>query len=131
MKQFYLVRSEDVSGVSGTGVVAEGCVFTNGKVALAWISPYRSVTVFDSLEEVDQIHGHDGRTKMMWVEGNASQEQLPRPVPSERAGGSLSVRAVFPLLTYDGEPLPLPGSTVPAAGEVEKPDGGRKGPTRG
>lgn len=70
MRQFYLVRREDVSGVSGTGVVAEGCVFTNGKVALAWISQYRSVTVFDSLEEVEQIHGHDGRTTIQWVEGD-------------------------------------------------------------
>jgi hypothetical protein len=74
MKPFYLVRSEDVSGISGTGVVAEGCVFTNGKVVLAWVTEYHSITVFDSLEEVILIHGHDGRTRVVWVDGGAWQQ---------------------------------------------------------
>jgi len=29
MKQFHLVRTQEVSGVSGTGHIAEGVVFSN------------------------------------------------------------------------------------------------------
>ncbi len=36
MKQFHLVRTEDESGVSGTGYVAEGVIFSNGWCVLRW-----------------------------------------------------------------------------------------------
>lgn len=32
----FILRSEDVSGTSGTGVVAEGVEFSNGQVAIHW-----------------------------------------------------------------------------------------------
>jgi hypothetical protein len=68
MKRFVLDRIEDKTGVSGTGFVAEGILFDNGKCALAWLSRYRSVTVFDSIEEVEIIHGHDGKTIIRWLD---------------------------------------------------------------
>lgn len=34
MRTFLLVRTYDVSGVSGTGIAAEGIEFTDGAVAL-------------------------------------------------------------------------------------------------
>ena len=34
MKIFYLNRTEDESGISGTGRVAQGFVFDNGRVAV-------------------------------------------------------------------------------------------------
>ena len=34
MKVFYLKREEDESGISGTGRVAQGFVFDNGKVCI-------------------------------------------------------------------------------------------------
>ena len=37
MKIFYLKREEDESGISGTGRVAQGFVFDNGKVAVTWL----------------------------------------------------------------------------------------------
>ena len=63
-KPFYLVRLEDASGVSGTGRVAQGCVFDNGKVALTWLSDHPSVTVYDNIGEVRAIHGHEGKTEL-------------------------------------------------------------------
>lgn len=39
-QEFYLQRNEDVSGTSGTGIVARGIVFPSGKA----------------------IHGHGGKT---------------------------------------------------------------------
>ena len=49
MKIFYLNRTEDESGISGTGRVAQGFVFDNGKVAVTWLSEHPSVTVYDSI----------------------------------------------------------------------------------
>jgi hypothetical protein len=68
MKAFILHRNEDVSGVSGIGVVAEGVQFTDGKVALRWITgEHRSTVLWDSVESVEKIHGHDGRTMVIWL----------------------------------------------------------------
>lgn len=68
MKRFVLERAEDVSGTSGTGVVAEGVVFSNGHVALSWLSPLATVTVSHSLDVLRRIHEHDGRTKVVFLE---------------------------------------------------------------
>jgi hypothetical protein len=62
MQAFHLERREDVSGVSGTGRVAEGVVFSNGVVALTWLSEHPTVSLYPSLATVEAIHGHDGRT---------------------------------------------------------------------
>lgn len=67
MQMFYLNRTEDETGVSGTGVVAEGIRFSDGRVALRWcVGEHRSTTVWDSIEAVEAIHGHDGRTTVEW-----------------------------------------------------------------
>lgn len=65
MKVFILYREEDVSGVSGIGVVAEGIEFDNGKCAVSWRSQYGSVKIFDSISIIEKIHGHGGKTKIM------------------------------------------------------------------
>ena len=68
MRRFRLIRREDVSGVSGTGVVAEGVHFSTGKVALSWCSNLHSVTVYDGIEDLERIHGHEGRTSIEWID---------------------------------------------------------------
>jgi len=50
MRQFKLVRNVDVSGVSGTGHVAEGVQFGNGKCVLNWLTQYSSVAIYDDIE---------------------------------------------------------------------------------
>jgi len=68
MKTFILRRNTDVTGVSGTGVVAEGVVFTDGRVALRWtVGEHRSTVLWDSIDSVRVIHGHDGATEIVWV----------------------------------------------------------------
>jgi hypothetical protein len=68
MRRFVLMRSEDVSGTSGTGVVAEGIQFSNGQVALHWTTQLQSVAVFDNIATVEQIHGHEGKTLVEWLD---------------------------------------------------------------
>ena len=65
-KTFKLIRQKDVSGVSGTGTVAEGVVFQNGKTILCWTRVPHSVTVFNSLDEMLMVHGHAGNTQLHW-----------------------------------------------------------------
>ena len=69
MRRFILVRHQDISGVSGTGSVAEGVVFSTGTVALQWLTHgVHSVAVHRSIEDVIRIHGHDGATSIRWVD---------------------------------------------------------------
>lgn len=67
MRTFQLHRTKDISGVSGTGIVAEGVEFSNGKVALAWHSSYKSIAIYDSINDVDRIHCHGGFTRIIWT----------------------------------------------------------------
>jgi hypothetical protein len=67
-KLFKLVRKRDVSGVSGTGIVAEGVTFERGHTVICWTRPPYSVAVFESPEAVLAVHGHDGNTKIEWEE---------------------------------------------------------------
>ena len=64
--RFHLERDEDESGVSGTGIVAEGVVFTDGTAVLRWrTKPYASTAVYASLAELEHIHGHGGKTRVV------------------------------------------------------------------
>lgn len=68
MRIFNLVRFEDESGVSGSGVVAEGIEFSNKRVAITWLSDRACVGVYDHLEDIEAIHGHGGKTKVVFRE---------------------------------------------------------------
>lgn len=69
MRRFMLDRGTDVTGVSGTGVVCEGVEFEDGKVALRWIvGEHRSTVVYDDIDAVLAIHGHDGATRLVWLD---------------------------------------------------------------
>ncbi len=68
MKQFYLRRNEDVSGNTGIGIVAEGVILSSGKAVMQWLDPLTSVVIFDSIEHLEAIHGHTGKTVVMTVE---------------------------------------------------------------
>lgn len=66
-KKFFLMRKQDVNGISGTGIVARGVIFPkDGKVAMEWESKYDTISIFSSIDEVIQIHGHEGRTVLMF-----------------------------------------------------------------
>lgn len=70
-RRFYLLRKEDVSKVSGPGVICEGVQFTNGTVAFRWLSDAPSLTTFfgkDGLEKMLDKHGHQGKTEVIWLD---------------------------------------------------------------
>ena len=67
-RRFVLNRTEDETGISGTGLVAEGVMFHNGKCVLCWKTTYNSIAVYDDMQILEKIHGHDGRTVVEWVD---------------------------------------------------------------
>lgn len=67
-RRFFLLRVEDVSGVSGTGKVAEGVEFENGMVALSFSSSYPHVNTYVNMRSVEEVHGHQGATKIVFVD---------------------------------------------------------------
>lgn len=70
MRRFILERHEDETGISGTGVVAEGIEFTDGIVVMKWtVGDFRSMTIWNQgIEAVREIHGHNGKTEVVWVD---------------------------------------------------------------
>lgn len=66
--RFYLQRDADVSGKSGTGRVADGVLWTNGKVTIQWRGEHSSIVNWDQLYSAIEIHGHDGLTHIVWID---------------------------------------------------------------
>lgn len=73
MRLFELHRDIDSSGVSGTGVVAQGVEFDNGQCAMAWLSQWQSVAIYPSIDVLEAIHGHNGNTRVVWFEKQKPQ----------------------------------------------------------
>ncbi len=67
-RTFVLHREEDVSGLSGPRVVAEGAVFCDGTVVVRWLGKHSSTTVWSSIDSMIAINGHGGRTQVFYDE---------------------------------------------------------------
>ncbi len=89
MRRFQLHRDEDVSGVSGIGIVAEGVAFDCGIVAMRWLSEWPTSVVFHDrgVDSLVAVHGHGGRTKVHWIDPLDSPPDGGTPDPYlERQG---------------------------------------------
>lgn len=115
---YYLCRNEDVSNTSGTGHVAEIAEFDDGSVAVRWMASSNatgvaSTTIFNSLQDLLKVHGHEGRTiAEPALNGNCLRplEELQRallsavklldeygvPVPEKLRARAMSSSAVAP-----------------------------------
>lgn len=65
-RRFVLMRYEDETGVSGTGPVAYGIRWHDGSCALHWNGEVRSTSIFKSIDEIRKIHGHNGKTEIVF-----------------------------------------------------------------
>ena len=75
LRRFELYRAEDVSGMSGVGSVALGVVFPDGESVLRWRDKthdgeviHGNISVWDSLQDLQKVHGHEGRTVVRWID---------------------------------------------------------------
>ena len=67
-RRFYIQRNEDVHGLSGTGRVAEGVKFPDGTCVIKWNSNTSSIAIYNNIEELEYLHGHDGKTIVVWID---------------------------------------------------------------
>jgi hypothetical protein len=80
-RRFELVRTEDVSDTSGTGVVAVGVAYPDGAVHMQWRNAENDDLDTDSngvafkpapdgVGATVEIHGHGGRTVIRWIDAH-------------------------------------------------------------
>jgi len=68
MRRFVLIRVEDLTGVSGTGEVAEGTVFSSGLAVIRWLRVPYAMGVYQNLDDLISVHGHEGRTQLQFID---------------------------------------------------------------
>lgn len=68
IRRFVLMRNIDITGISGTGLVAWGVQFPDGKVVTRWNGTVAQTCVWDSIADVEAIHGHNGSTEIKWLD---------------------------------------------------------------
>jgi hypothetical protein len=68
VRRFLLVRERDLTGVSGTGIVAEGAVFSGGVSILHWLKAPYAIGMFQSITDLIAVHGHEGATHIQFID---------------------------------------------------------------
>lgn len=58
MTTFTVCRQNDETGISGEGVVIEGCLFATGHTVIHWLTPppRGSIAFFDNFDDFIKIH---------------------------------------------------------------------------
>jgi hypothetical protein len=74
-RRFQLVRHADATGQSGTGIVAEGIRFRDGRAAYRWTTNPRTTQVADSVQDITAIHSHGGKTNLRYMDGQEKRGQ--------------------------------------------------------
>ena len=86
MKIFHLQRNKDASGVSGTGIVADGVIFSDGVCVLHWLTDESSIGIYKSLASLIAIHGHNGSTTVIYdCEVNTSPLHATNPIKEKNS----------------------------------------------
>lgn len=111
MRMFNLTRTTYVTGISGTGIVAEGIQYSDGTIAMRWLDTgvteenrargVRPTTVVhESIESVIALHGHNGATTVVWA-------RYPEPSAPRLLTIDMNNSEIY----ADGEPFPFYVST--------------------
>ena len=45
-----------------------------------WLTVHKSMAIYDSLAEMEAIHGHDGRTKIVWDDEKPAEKAPKKTV---------------------------------------------------
>lgn len=87
LRTFSVERQADESGVSGTGIVLEGCVFSTGVTIVHWLTPppFGSINIFSSFDQFMSIHvgpHPTNRTRIHWSDGETWEPGAYKVNPS-------------------------------------------------
>ncbi|MEU7403833.1 hypothetical protein [Streptomyces sp. NPDC044948] len=91
-RPFVLQRDRDVSGVSGTGVIADGVLFPDGHAVIHWRGKWPLTTPHpDGMASIIGIHDHGGRGDLhvIWPD----EQYGDRPYLQDRIGQALAAAA--------------------------------------
>lgn len=68
-RRFVVIRDEDVSHVSGTGLVCEGVEFSDKHAAIHWLGKWPLTTPHqDGVVSIKAIHGHENKTRLVYLD---------------------------------------------------------------
>ncbi len=90
MRRFALQRDTDISGISGPGTVVWGVQFPDGVCAYRWNTPTATTSIADSIADVEEIHGHNGATRVVWLDAECDRfewDDLVRAADHARPAG--------------------------------------------
>ncbi|WP_240964348.1 hypothetical protein [Streptomyces sp. C1-2] len=73
-RRFHLQRTTDITGVSGTGRVADGILWPDNTVSIRWCGDRPSTVTWERLADAEHVHGHGGHTRIVWDD--------PAPAPA-------------------------------------------------
>jgi hypothetical protein len=85
-RRFLAYRKKDISGVSGTGYVAEGIEFHDGQVVVSWFGKHH---IFESPRDLKtwlKVHGHGGSTKIKWIDTKSQSSISTKPLRKPKNG---------------------------------------------
>lgn len=71
MRSFFIYRKEDPTGISGTGIVAQGTEFDDDRVVVRWLGKTATTTLHRDRRSVEAIHCHGGKSVIVWTDDKA------------------------------------------------------------
>lgn len=76
MRRFILDRSQDITGISGTGVIAYGIEWLpDGPCDLFWLRT-KTTGQYPSIKSLQSIHCYNDNAKVIWVENEHFSEGI-------------------------------------------------------
>lgn len=94
-----LLRHEDETGVSGTGIVANVVEFPDGTCIAHWRSETPSTILFPNVKQMATVHGHGGKTEVVFYaefQAPANREDLEKALtpPSEEESNAAMIERI-------------------------------------
>jgi len=74
MKRFYLDRQAEETNAANNGrsngKVLEGVLLPSGRVVIEWGPPHGSLSIFNSIDEFQEIHisRHPSKSELVWLD---------------------------------------------------------------
>lgn len=105
-RRFDLVRESDPTGLSGTGVVAQGVEFGDRTVVLRWTGAWPTSVVWHDkgVESVEAIHGHGGLTAIKWLDRPETTADVLASLETARRNGRLDEALADALVLFGCKP---------------------------
>lgn len=124
-RRFYLQRDVDVTGVSGTGRVADGVLWPDGTASVRWLGERPSTVHWDRIADAEAIHGHGGATRIIWLDWPSVDVDQDLPCMHCLDGHGAPTRCCWAvhvdgLRDDDGQPVRL--IVQPTAGQHVAPE---------